>query len=279
LAPCAARFNVLRRPHGRRERNATIGNEVNFMDLVTLVAACALTVDPKTMHALIWHQSGGEPWSFTMPGERQPRVYHTVRDAIGAVRAMERDSAIRVGLTGISTDRRSVTIAMFAPCPNITLAARQIVQLGERCKTSQRFKGDPIYCAIAAYHGAWDRPDNAFADAVRTSVAKNDAPNFEMPADTGFDFSDGGTATQPALHDTAAAPPPPIAPDDWQRGWSSALFPVKSHQFDIPSADGSATDPRAADAQKSDAPNVRPPTAALHVDGLFVPRSPERRPR
>ena len=36
------------------------------MDLVTLVTACSLAVDPKIMHALIWHQSGGEPWSFTV---------------------------------------------------------------------------------------------------------------------------------------------------------------------------------------------------------------------
>jgi hypothetical protein len=33
--------------------------EVNIMDLTTLITACALTVDPKIMHALIWHQSGG----------------------------------------------------------------------------------------------------------------------------------------------------------------------------------------------------------------------------
>ena len=33
------------------------------MDLVTLVTACALSVDPKLMHALVWHQSGGEPWA------------------------------------------------------------------------------------------------------------------------------------------------------------------------------------------------------------------------
>jgi hypothetical protein len=32
------------------------------MDLVTLIAACALNVEPKLMHALIWKQSGGEPW-------------------------------------------------------------------------------------------------------------------------------------------------------------------------------------------------------------------------
>ncbi len=247
------------------------------MDLVTLVTACAFAVDPKIMHALIWHQSGGEPWSFTVPGERQPQVDQTVRDAIRAVRAVDRDNVpIRVGLTGLSVDARSATVAMFAPCPNITIAAREIAQLGERCKTSARSRSDPIYCAIAAYHGAWDRPDNAFADAVRTSVAKNDAPDFEMPKDAGFDFADVRSAAQPALHDTATASP--LVPDDREHGWSSALFPVKPQQFDRPSTNGSASDPRAADAQKFDAPNARPPNVTPHTDGLFVPRSTERRP-
>ena len=51
------------------------------MDLVTLIAACALSIEPKTppplMHALIWEQSGGEPWSFSLPGESQAtRLFH-----------------------------------------------------------------------------------------------------------------------------------------------------------------------------------------------------------
>jgi hypothetical protein len=251
---------------------------MDVMDLVTFVTACALTIDPKIMHALIWHQSGGEPWSFTVPGEHQPQIYQSVREAIRALRAVDRDDVpIRVGLTGLSADPRSATAAMFAPCANITIAARQIAKLGERWKTSPRFKSDPIYCGSAAYHGAWDRPDNAFAETVRTSVAKNDAPDFEMPKDAGFDFTDVRSAAQPALHDTATASP--RAPDDRHRGWSSALFPAKRQQFDGPSTDGSASDPHAADAQKSDARNAHPSIAAPHSDGLFVPRSTERRPQ
>src|SRR5215813_562454 len=137
------------------------------MDLVTLIAACALSVEPKVMHALVWEQSGGEPWSFSVPGESLPRVLPTIQDAIREARATRPDgSRIRVGLTGLSTDPRSVTAVIFAPCPNITLAARQITQLAERCKTTS--KPDPLYCAVAAYHGSWDRPDTHFADAVRS---------------------------------------------------------------------------------------------------------------
>jgi hypothetical protein len=205
------------------------------MDLTTLATACALVVDPKIMHALIWHQSGGEPWSFTMAGVRQPQVFRDVSDAVDAAHdTYPADVAIRIGLTGLSATPRSVAAAMFAPCSNITIAARQIAQLAEHCKTSPHFSGNPIYCAIAVYHGSWDRPDNAFADAVRTSVMNNDAPDFEMRAETGGDAAKVRSARQPAFHDTAMAPP--SAPDDRERARLSPLFPVKSRPSDVRSS-------------------------------------------
>ena len=57
------------------------------MDLVTLVTACALSVEPKLMHALIWHQSGGEPWAISVRNEPMPRVYSSMREAISETRA------------------------------------------------------------------------------------------------------------------------------------------------------------------------------------------------
>src|SRR5579859_4693346 len=110
------------------------------MDLVTLVAACALAVDPKLMHALIWHQSGGEPWSFSVPGERQPEVYRSPREAVVEVhRSAPAGLPIRIGLTGLAVDAETATLAMFMPCPNISIAAQQIDQLMERCKVTARF--------------------------------------------------------------------------------------------------------------------------------------------
>jgi hypothetical protein len=44
------------------------------MDLPAPVTACALTIRPKLMHPLIWEQSGGEPWSFSMPGGQTARL-------------------------------------------------------------------------------------------------------------------------------------------------------------------------------------------------------------
>ena len=156
------------------------------MDLVTLVATCALTIDPKLMQALIWHQSGGEPLSFSVPGDRQPRVYRSAREAVAeAHRSAPIDLPIRIGLTGLAVDSGSATSAMLMPCPNISIAARQVTQLIDRCKNTARFTAHSIHCVIAAYGGSWDRPDNKFADAVLTSVATGDPPNFDMPDDIG----------------------------------------------------------------------------------------------
>jgi hypothetical protein len=83
--------------------------EVNTMDLTTLITACALTVDPKIMHALIWHQSGGEPWAFSVSGQRHPQVLRSMGDAVGAARGTQPDDvAIRVGLAGLPSTPRSV---------------------------------------------------------------------------------------------------------------------------------------------------------------------------
>ncbi len=197
------------------------------MDLTTLVTACALAVDSKVMHALIWHQSGGEPWSFTVAGVHQPQVFRDVSDAVA-----------------------------------------------ERCNTSPHFNSDPIYCAIATYRGSWGRPDNAFADAVRTSVANNDAPDFEMPADTGRDAAKVRPAPRPPFHDTAKAPP--VAPDDRERARLSRLFPVKSRPSERSPIDDSARDRPAVEEQKSDIQTAHPNPTQPPADGLFVPRSAQR---
>lgn len=137
------------------------------MDLVTLIAACALSLEPKLMHALIWEQSGGEPWSFSLPGQSQPRVYSTQHDALRAARSMQADgNRIRIGLAGLPADPGSATAVMFEPCTNIAVAARQVERLAERCKTAST-PAEPFDCAIAAYRRSWERPDAKFAHAVR----------------------------------------------------------------------------------------------------------------
>jgi hypothetical protein len=258
-----------------QDANALTVDEADIMDLTTLVTACALGVDPKIMHALIWHQSGGEPWSFTVAGVHQPQVFRDVKDAVDAAHdTYPADVAIRIGLTGLSATPRSLAATMFAPCSNITIAARQIAQLAERCKTSPHFNGNPIYCAIAAYHGSWERPDNSFADAVRTSVANNDAPDFEMPAETAGGTAKVRPAPRPPFQDSAGAPS--AAPDDRERARLSPLFPVKSRPSDRSPIDDSARDRPAVEEQKSDIQTAHPNPTQPPADGLFVPRSAQR---
>jgi hypothetical protein len=248
------------------------------MDLVALVAACALAVDPKLMHALIWHQSGGEPWSFSVPGERQPQVYRRAREAVHqAQTALSSGILVRVGLTGLATHPTTATAAMFTPCLNISMAARQIAQLVDRCKTVSAFSADPIHCAIAAYRGSWDHPDNKFADAVQTSVAKGDAPNFDMPDDSYV--ASGDVAPESALAGQRSVTTPSVTLDDQQQGWSSALFPARSQQFGRVSNSNTSNSPDADRVQESGEFTAHPMTRGLRDDGLFVRRLPERRPQ
>jgi hypothetical protein len=248
------------------------------MDLVALVAACAIAVDPKLMHALIWHQSGGEPWSFSVPGERQPQVYRSAREVVHKARtALPASILIRVGLTGLGAHPTTATAAMFTPCLNISMAARQIAQLVDRCKTAPPVETDSIHCAIAAYRGTWEHPDNKFADAVQTSLAKGDAPNFDMLDDSYV--ASGDIAPEAVLAGQGAVTVPPNTADDQQQGWSSALFPARSQQFGRVSSSKNSNGPDADRSPESSAFIAHPTTSGLREDSLFVRRLPERRPQ
>lgn len=229
------------------------------------------------MHALIWHQSGGEPWSFTAPGERQPRVYRKLREAVREARAMPADGPIRVGLTGLLTDASAVTETTFLPCPNIAAAARQIAQFIVRCEVDPRSKTDPTYCAVAVYHGSWERPNSKFADVVRNSIAKNDSPDFDMPKETGIEVRD-------ALLDTpsAAQKNPPSRPEhlseDNERARSSALFPTKPERSEDTSNAAPTNAPAAKKPQLQRQQNAQRPVTSLPNNGLFVRRSSASKP-
>jgi hypothetical protein len=247
------------------------------MDLVTLITGCALNVEPKLLHALIWKQSGGEPWSFSVPGDSLLRVLPTLQDAVREAQATRPEGVrIRVGLTGLSTNPRSLTAVMFARCPNVTLAARQLSQLVERCKTTSN--PDPAYCAVAAYRGSWNRPDIGFADAVRATVEEGNAPNFDLPKDAYFDASDV-VSDMPTRKPDAALSMPVSKPDDRTGGWSSALFPTKSTKPNGTSA-GEQNGDRAAEEPRLPHPATAvSETSKAPIDSLFVARSSERRPQ
>ena len=247
------------------------------MDLVTLVTLCSLSVDPKLMHALVWHQSGGEPGSFTVPGERERHVYRKLRDAVREANALHIDRPIRVGVTGLVTGPSAVTETTFLPCANIAAAARQITQLTTRCEATPRSDADPTFCAAAAYRGSWERPDSAFGKAVRKSVATGDAPNFDMPKETGIEVRETLLDTPPTPRTLPPSRPEhPFAGNE--RAWSSALFPPKPERsedtLDAASNDG----PAAKKSQPQRQQNVQPAVTNLSTNGLFVPRSSPQEP-
>ena len=244
------------------------------MDLIALVAACSLTVDPKLMHALVWHQSGGEPWSVLVPGEHQPDVWRSAQLAVAeAHRTAPRGLPIRIGLTGLRVDSDAATLAMFMPCTNVSTVAQQVTGLVERCKISAPLAADPARCAIAAYGGSWDHPDNKFADAVLSSAAKGDAPDFDMPDE--IDGRLDAAASEFPVYGQRASTERSAATGDQLQAWSSALFPAKAKQVDGTSSISS----NAARLQESGVVRERPMTASSQDDGLFVRRSPERRPQ
>ena len=244
------------------------------MDLTTLITACTLTVDPNIMHALTWHQSGGEPWAFSVSGQHHPQVLKSMEDAVRAARDTQPNTVIiRVGLAGLPGTPRSVTATMFTPCSNVAAAARRIAQLVALCKAATRSKGDRNRCAIAAYHGSWERPDNSFADRVLASAAKGDAPDFEMPAGTGNDAGEISSSAHPASPDTTPATAPSATPDDNERARQSPLFPVMAKPSDSSPSERPESDRTAAGEQKNDAQTVPPAATEPHVDSVFVPRS------
>src|SRR5262249_9009672 len=117
-----------------------------LMDLVTLVTACALSVDPKLMHALIWHQSGGEPWAVAVQNEGTPGIYSSMQEAISEAHSISIPNyTVRVGLAGLPVSPLKANTAMFLPCRNVAIAAQRIARLADRCKTHPRLKADPTF--------------------------------------------------------------------------------------------------------------------------------------
>ena len=151
------------------------------MDLVTLVTACALAVDPKLMHALVWHQSGGEPWAVSVQGEPNPRVYPSMDEAIRETAPAPLAASFVSVSPGFPCRHRKSQHPSFCHAATSRWRPFRSPSTPARCKTHPRLKADPTFCAVAVYRGSWEQPDVKFATDIATSVAKGDAPNFDMP--------------------------------------------------------------------------------------------------
>jgi hypothetical protein len=187
------------------------------------------------------------------------------------------NDTVRVGLAGLPVSPLKANAAMFLPCRNVAIAAQRIARLADRCKTHPRLKADPNFCALAVYRGSWQRPDVKFAEAVAATVAKGDAPNFDMPKDSNIELLDIGSETPPPSDDSLLWSR--SASEERDRGWSSALFPSNPQQSR--NEPNNAPNDRPAEEQlpPSRVSNAHPSTANAPIDRLFVPTSSVRKPQ
>jgi hypothetical protein len=195
--------------------------------------------------------------------------------ASGATRcakySLPADGPIRVGLAGLTTEASAVTQTTFLPCPNIAAAAHQITELAAGSEIIPSLNAGPTICAGAAIRGFWQRPDTTFANAVRTPVTKDYAPNLDMPKAASIEACD-------ALLDAPAAPPTPhhsrleAVPDNRQRPWSSTSFSCEAGAFRRCVEPRSA--PRSGCRESATAPTKNRPTFGRGPDESRPIRTP-----
>jgi hypothetical protein len=146
------------------------------MDLVTLIAACAIGQDPAMMQALVLRASAGHPYSYHVVGEATPRSFSTVDDVAQAARVAQAEGqAIRLGLAGTTADMTAATAqpneVLFEPCVNLDIASRQLRAAAKQCAAAAPGV-DPTYCALGAYLGSLEQPAEQAASEVLMAMTQ-----------------------------------------------------------------------------------------------------------
>jgi len=166
---------------------------------------------------------------------------------------------------------------MFLPCRNVAIATQRIARLADRCKAHPRLKADPTFCGVAVYRGSWQRPDIKFAEAVAATIAKGDAPNFDMPRDANIELLDIGSETLPPSNNLPFASG--LALEEREHGWSSALFPSNPRQSRNEPSNPSNDHPAAEQWPSSHVSSAHQSSAKAPIERLFVPTSSGRGPQ
>lgn len=256
------------------------------MDLVGVIAACALGFDASLMHALVWNESRGNPWSVRTQVTGEARVYRTRSEAVGeALRARAGRTAIRVGLAGVPlaperADAQAIS-ELIQPCANIRTAASRLAALQERCARELRFGPETARCTLALWRGALTTQGFAFADTVRADAAAGRLPNFDL---------DNQPDPQPDASARNAGPRPDRTPDsdrgdlrhrdDAPADDAGERTPSETDQarrapLFVPPADVAGAGRRASDHSSPTASAVAGPAGEPYRRGALVPsRSP-----
>ncbi len=136
---------------------------------------------------------------------------------------------------------------------------------------------DRMHVPTLPSEGPWNHPDNKFTDAVLTSAAKDEPPNFGMPDD-----ADGRSSSEArrafSVHGRPDSSTSTLRPDAQKESRSTALSAASPAQFDgvVPST--SSSRPHADRMQDSGTLNANEAIMRWRDHGLLVRSLPELTP-
>jgi hypothetical protein len=192
------------------------------MDLVTLAAVTALGISPKPIHAFVWHQSGGDPWSFSVPINR--RTCSTMHDAFRAARTSDTDDGtIHLDLAGLRTGSSLATAPTVMPTSKMAIAVPQIAHSpsdARPCHALAPIGSSPRSPPIATRGNALAI---TFANAVIAPVGKNDAPNFDISNEKQHRGRPGRIRRRLLVHGA-----PPQSPQSFERSQARSVERIVS---------------------------------------------------
>ena len=194
-----------------------------MLDLLSLIAACTISsTDAALWQSLIITESHAQPFSLRTPDDGRVYAFPSAEAAgAAAVQLLGQGRRVRFGLAAIegpSSPEEPVSLALFEPCANLLAASRQLEGLRLRCARDAAGAGDPVGCAVAAYHGSFEHRDEQTAAEVLATAALGRLPN--PPIDPG-----ACVAATPAQ---AAAVPAPASPATVAAGGAPALVAAPS---------------------------------------------------
>ena len=156
-----------------------------MLDLAALVLACAPSIAPATMLAVIDVESGGNPYAIGVVDGRLERQPTTLEEAVSTVRALEADGwNYSVGLAQVNRQHHARLgwsgAAAFDPCANIAAGAEILAECFDRASKETSDEQHALRAALSCYysgsftHGQRsDTRGTSYVDRVLSSEATN----------------------------------------------------------------------------------------------------------
>lgn len=195
-----------------------------MLDFIALAQACAPTVAPETMAALVRVESAGNPYAIGVVGGRLTRQPRTLEEAVATAYALHRRGynfslgIAQVNRFNLAAYQLSYTIA-FDPCLNLRAGSKIL----EACYTRARNRRpSPLLAAFSCYYSGnfsrGFRPDRAgqpsYVQKVVDSAGRPVPPIPVVPALPARPVKGGPPPAEEPVQLQRAAPadiPPPVA--------------------------------------------------------------------